>query len=239
MKETPRRKRQLAAWVRWKHDHANIHLAPYRTDDVVRIDRHTLAAIFRADAHQSTRKAAAHLLRAYRGVRGYGVTRYLRDIGFLADDDAGWNALFADLKLENSELMAGVYADLTMTASPTQCTFARKLMEAIDAFETSAAAQLTNLILVERAERLERKMAARIPPDGMRVQLPPNGSIDRYGHFLLQGDLTGTVVHHGPGEFVVKVDQHFAELDEWENEVSYVDTVEHFWDEWVPLKETA
>jgi hypothetical protein len=236
MRETPRRRRQIEAWVRHQADELQItHEGKHFPGAKKAAARFT--NILWADASEDTRKAAAHMLQVYRGVQGFGVTRYLRDISFIAEKDDGWDALYDEVVLQDLGILKDVEESLNRFGHEKLAGFAFDICSESFHERMAPVADLVNLILVERAERLEKKMAKRIPPDGMRVELPANGCIDRYPHFHLEGTITGTVVHHATNEFVVVVDQHFCDLHEWENEVSYVDLVEHFWDEWIPIQE--
>lgn len=232
--ETPRRQKQFAAWVYYK---AEWHFAHDERRgrkhyfDVAKKLAPLSNRIICADSRQDMRDAAAHMLRVYRDLRKTTkVTNYLTSIRFIADRDDGWDLLQdpvvfhdlgvlkdAELLLEDDPLNAGLAFD----------TCSEAFHDCID-----MAMELVDLILIERSVRLVGVFAGRVPPDGMRVQC--TSSIDRYPHFLAEGPLTGTVVDHGD-MFVVKVDQHIEGCEEWDNEVSYCDLVEHFWDEWAPI----
>jgi hypothetical protein len=238
--ETPRRQRQFAAWVRYK---ASWHFAHDERRgrkhyfDVSKKLAPLANKIICADSRQDTRDAAAHMLRVYRELRQTShVTKYLTSIRFIADRDDGRDLLqdpvvFHDLGVLKDAEQIHERAGDSKNSGLAFDICSEAFHECID-----MAMELVDLILIERSERLQEKFAGRTPPDGLRVQ--SKSAIDRYPHFLAEGPLTGTVVDHGD-MFVVKVDQHIPGGEEWDNEVSYCDLVEHFWDEWAPIKETA
>jgi len=234
--ETPRRQRQHAAWVKYKAEWHHAHderRGRKHYFDVSKKLAPVANKIICADSRQDMRDAAAHMLRVYRELNATSeVTNYLTSIRFIADRDDGWDILqdpvvFNDLGVLKDAEQIHERAGDSKNSGMAFDVCSEGFHECID-----MAMELTDLILIERSVRLQAKFAGRVPPDGLRVQCV--SSIDRYPHFLAHGPLTGTVVDHGD-MFVVKVDQYIEGCEEWENEVSYCDLVEHFWDEWAPI----